>query len=765
MKQIFLLFGVAIMAVTGCVSTDQSDHPAAIAAVPEPVSQPTDAAVTAPLRVAVFVDRGARGIGMFRWVQLVGCSPDMRASYVDGEMIRNGVLDQIDVLIMPGGNSTVEYAQLQDEGVNRLRNFIHQGGGYIGSCAGCYLLMAPSSPKSKRCAIVPYVDQKGPYRGGSILTTQFTERAEKLTGIKAGSHRVRYHGGPKMIPSDPIPDAEFEVMATFVGDINVDTDTPCDTMTGTASVVAGTYGKGRVFVFADHPEYFPSTWDIVKGAFKYVTGRDVSWEVPQRKPGQLAVGLMCSPSPGPKDAEAYMALVRSDALDITPITEDQCAEGILHHLDALVIPEACDTNRVESIFQPNPVARRNRFLKRGGTVVTWGKTAKRFRENQPGVIRVESGEQAVQALVNLRDNPSPATPQRRDPVKVALYAGPGAGYAAYWNLAELLTFSPLYETTFIDAETIKKGGLDAFDLLVIGGGYSPTLYKTFGEKGCTAIRDFIRNGGSYLGVCAGAFLALENSLPDKPRIGGLVPFREQVEEAYRGWAQTSIRFTDDGFGKLGILGGTKRYVLYWGGPVILPGNPVPDADIKVLAEYRGNMVNTFSGKPISPMTGHAAIIGGTSGKGKIVLCGPHPESSESTQDITCAILQYLTDRKPDPIYPDRAPGAVSVAVCVEKTTAQGMKLGMSLCSHPLFDLQPVTWYEVGQGALEHTDILLFPYPVTKGYTPYVEAFLKNGGRVVEFDPDRKSTTKLGPNISIVQTPDEVLQELSGQLRK
>lgn len=755
MKNLIVCVSALLLLVNGCVSTT----PLETSSVSE--QQSVSASSAEPLRVAVFVDKGARGIGMFRWVQLVGYSPDMQATYVDGEMIREGVLDRIDVLIMPGGNSRIEYNMLGDKGVERLKAFIHKGGGYIGSCAGCYLLMS-SNQKPERCNVVPYIDQKGPYRGGTILSTSFTKRAEELTGIKSGIHRVRYHGGPKMISGEPIPDATFEVLATFVGDINVDTDTPCESMTGTASVVAGTYGKGRVFVFADHPEYYPCTWDIVRGAFKFVTGRDVSWQVPQRKPGQLSVGLMCAPSPGPKDAEAYMALVRSDALDITPITEDQCAEGIFHHLDALVIPESCDTNRIESIFQPIPVARRNQFLKRGGTIVTWGKPSKRFREMQPGVIRVASGEEAVQALTNLRDKPSLANPQRFDPVKVAIYAGPGAGYAAYWNLSQLMTFSPLYDVTFIDSETIRNGKLSSFDLLVIGGGYSPTLYKTFGENGCSAIRDFVRNGGNYLGVCAGAFLALEKIRPDSPRIGGLVPFREQLEEAYRGWAQTTVRFTDDGFEKLGILGGTKRHVLYWGGPVILPGSPVADADIKVLAEYRGNMINTFSGKSISPMTGHAAIIGGTCGKGKIVLCGPHPESSENTQDIICSILQYLTGRKADPEYPDRVKGAINVAVCVEKSTMQGMELSMALSRDARLDLQPVTWYEVGQGALEHTDILFFPYPVTRGYTSYVHAFLKNGGRVVEFDPEKKSTSRPGQNIRLVQTTDEVFRVLTAR---
>ena len=468
---------------------------------------------------------------------------------------------------------------------------------------------------------------------------------------------------------------------------------------------------------------------------------------------------MCSPSPGPKDANIYMELVRSDALDVVPITETQCSAGILRHLDALVMPDnACDTNRLATLFQPIPSERRYRFLQRGGKVVTWGAAAKKFRDSQPGVIKLASGDQAVETLVNLRDAASaPQDPPATDPAKVAIYAGPGTSGSSYWNVARLIASSPLLAATFIDAEDIRNGKLEGFDLLVMGGGLSSTQYKTLGEQGQTAVRAFVRNGGAYYGICAGAFLALESSLPDHPRIGGLVPFREQPEKAYRGWAETEIRFTDEAFEKLGILGGTIRDVLYWGGPVILPGSPVPDSDIRVLAEYRGNMVNTFSGKPIDPMSGHAAIIGGTSGKGKLILSAPHPESSEGTQDIVRAILRYLTGRRAEPDYPERTKGAVSVGICVESSSKRSMTLGMELDRDPRFDLQPITWYEVGHGALEHTDVLLFPYPVTRGYTAAVQAFLKRGGRVVEFDPEKKSTTKPQPgqDISFARTREEV----------
>ena len=59
----------------------------------------------------------------------------------------------------------------------------------------------------------------------------------------------------------------------------------------------------------------------------------------------------------------------------------------------------------------------------------------------------------------------------------------------------------------IKADAIRAGCLDEYDVLIQPGGSGSRQGKTLGEEGREKIRAFVRNGGGYLGICAGAYLA------------------------------------------------------------------------------------------------------------------------------------------------------------------------------------------------------------------------------------------------------------------
>ena len=48
-----------------------------------------------PLKVAVFVDAGARNIGAFRWLEITARAKNVIAMPIDGELVRNGVLSSV----------------------------------------------------------------------------------------------------------------------------------------------------------------------------------------------------------------------------------------------------------------------------------------------------------------------------------------------------------------------------------------------------------------------------------------------------------------------------------------------------------------------------------------------------------------------------------------------------------------------------------------------------------------------------------------------
>ena len=317
----------------------------------------------APLKVAVYADRGPGGIGAAEWYRIVNDSPDMALTLVDGAAVRNGALKGQDLFIMPGGSSSNEYNSLGLDGVEKMKEFLREGGGYIGTCAGCCLLM--DGPR--RARLMPW-NTLGSEPDLFYPQVTVNEAGAKALGIEPGNHKMRYHGGPLMrMTANSIEGASFELWGTV--------DSECTyrgkvsqkkRMHGAAAILGGTYGKGRVFVTSMHPEYYESMHYFVVAAIRWVTGREVKIPRAQRRRGELSVGYLLGSVKGVKDAETMLAVAALDGVDFQALNGDDAFIDRFAHVDVIVSPDGFKAGKK---FKATNAAVR-RFIDRGGILLT-----------------------------------------------------------------------------------------------------------------------------------------------------------------------------------------------------------------------------------------------------------------------------------------------------------------------------------------------------------------------------------------------------------
>ena len=146
---------------------------------------------------------------------------------------------------------------------------------------------------------------------------------------------------------------------------------------------------------------------------------------------------------------------------------------------------------------------------------------------------------------------------------------------------------------------------------MIGGTEDDTADLLFAlEKVETELRAYIREGGHYLGICGGAYLA---------SLGSDWPQSEGGREEDLGLVNVESFAFDPKNPDPQIIAvnwpqGTSRSIYYQYGPAFDPkalAVRVPNAEI--LAYYG---------------SGGVAAFATNFGKGRIVLCGPHPEGVE-----------------------------------------------------------------------------------------------------------------------------------------
>ncbi|MBO4286800.1 MAG: hypothetical protein J5985_01370 [Kiritimatiellae bacterium] len=343
-----------------------------------------------PLKVGVYADRGPSGIGALEWFRLIQESPEMELRLLDGKAVREGGLDGLDLFVMPGGASKTEYDTLGTNGVERMKAFVRNGGGYIGTCAGCCLLM---DEPTRRARMVPW-RSSGSEPHTMFLSYKLTPKGAAALGLKEGPHVFRYHGGPFLWPTtNKIEGASIELWGTFNAEgTNEGRLNAAKKMHGSGCILGGTYGKGRIFVTSAHPEYFESTLYLVKAAFKYVAGREVTFPVRARSPRAVSVGFLAKGISGVTTAKTALALAAEKDFDLVLIDLDGIRQRRLDHLDVLVLTNASLAKNAE--FKKAL----DGFMSRGGKVVGYGGGAKIL---PPGGIACGPLQETVQTIHRL----------------------------------------------------------------------------------------------------------------------------------------------------------------------------------------------------------------------------------------------------------------------------------------------------------------------------------------------------------------------------
>jgi len=207
---------------------------------------------------------------------------------------------------------------------------------------------------------------------------------------------------------------------------------------------------------------------------------------------------------------------------------------------------------------------------------------------------------------------------------VLVYAGPGSWQDGITAFEHFCTYKGL---TYQEQSYIYINNNDLrskYDAIYFPGGDAYQYNKRINSAGDANIRNFVNNGGGYIGICAGAYFACDRILWE----GGWQNYALDLFAGYGygaidpiiPWSGYTMTWTTmNPANPLCQWEPAKEYQLYYGGPAFYPD-----------AGQSMNVMATWDSYNNTP-----AMINYSYGSGRVVLCGPHPEIEEDdTRDGT-----------------------------------------------------------------------------------------------------------------------------------
>lgn len=200
------------------------------------------------------------------------------------------------MVIFGGGWAGGYNASVREAGFNNLRNFVADGGGYFGICAGAYfasdiIMWKPDWLAPIEVYNYPLNLFNGLGLGAAVSIKEWNASTGCTSGITKGAAmtsikidnsvlpgidtvlNILYYGGPAFFPNPFSPISGYSVAATYT--------LPGDLLDGTPAMITYNYGNGKVFLSGPHPEvsfsncslsYDNATWKLMKSVISMLTG-------------------------------------------------------------------------------------------------------------------------------------------------------------------------------------------------------------------------------------------------------------------------------------------------------------------------------------------------------------------------------------------------------------------------------------------------------------------------------------------------------------
>ena len=213
-----------------------------------------------------------------------------------------------------------------------------------------------------------------------------------------------------------------------------------------------------------------------------------------------------------------------------------------------------------------------------------------------------------------------AAPEKTKALKVAIFSGKGAPNDGIEHVTSRIKSIPQATVTRVKAADWATIDLKGFDLVVFSGGSGSAQAESIGEAGRNNVREYVRNGGGYVGICAGAYLACSNF-----KWGlGILNAGTVSSKWQRGRGFMDIELTEEGRQLLGDVRGTFK-VRYHNGPIIKPAGRADVPAYTPVAFFRSEIADF--GSPVGVMVNSPAQALGTFGRGRVFISSPHPENT------------------------------------------------------------------------------------------------------------------------------------------
>lgn len=217
---------------------------------------------------------------------------------------------------------------------------------------------------------------------------------------------------------------------------------------------------------------------------------------------------------------------------------------------------------------------------------------------------------------------------RAQALSFAVFDGPGVGSDALTAALAAIEAAG-HRAVRVSPDAVRAGALDAHASVLFTGGRGSFQGRALGDAGRARVRDAVRAGLGYVGICGGSFLALQGEAEFFKL--NLVAARHATGDAWMRGIGPAVLTPEDGSAPVTLH--------YANGPLFsvesVEGLSPPVVLARFQTEYALPAHDTHPGE----MLGAPALLSATFGAGRIVLFSPNPTLEPARDELLIRALE------------------------------------------------------------------------------------------------------------------------------